>query len=61
MKILMYMIITDLAPIDPSARGFCVSKEKRKFEVKNLFWCEKFSCALACCNQLTLGSLAPQL
>lgn len=48
-------------PISPSEQGFCDDNEKRKFELKNLFWHEKFSCALACCDQLTFGSLSSYL
>lgn len=53
--------LTYLAPISLLAEDLCVDKEKRKFEPKNLFGIKKFSCALACCNQLTLGNFSTDL
>lgn len=39
----------------PSECGFCVGSEKRKLEVKNLFWVAKLLCDFTCSAQLTLG------
>lgn len=55
------LMVTYRAHIAPSAPGFCEDNEKRKFELKNLFWLKKLSCALACCDKLTLGRLSSHL
>lgn len=40
----MCLMATYRAPIAPSTGGFCDDKEKRKFELKFLFWLKKLAC-----------------